>query len=256
MILNIYGRCEELLDMRKRFVIIWTLILTCLLSACTSNHNQPAGNNVEIIVSSIDSSQPKELIENLSQRSLKEEQDFVDAEVQIRRRISANRYMIDEFNKVNNNGETEDEAITQMFSLVNEWISSLNFSGYRSTVDIGVYPMFFMPDDYYMFQQMIIETEVEKKLLEYNVFFVRDFEKINMERYALFIKGIYNVDITSESLKNATSICQEQLASVTQDNQFDYILYEKNKILIKMVAMEDVTGDKYIAICCRYMPES
>ncbi len=63
------------------------------------------------------------------------------------------------------------------------------------------------------------------------------------------------MDISSEELKKAMIICLEKKDVVTKESQFDYELYNKNDIRIKMVAMEDVTGDKYIAICSRYIPK-
>lgn len=102
---------------------------------------------------------------------------------------------------------------------------------------------------------MLVSFNPGEEVLEHNIFFTKNFENINMERYSLFIKGIMNVDISSENLKKAIIICSNQINTVTQESQFDYELYNNNNILIKMVAMEDVNGDKYIAISSKYTPK-
>lgn len=239
-------------------ILILILLIFCTLTACTPENKQIAQTNQSNTnhqsTNKNDTTQPKELLNGLCEKSLKEEQDFLEAEKKAKQMINSGRIMIEEFDKINI--KNKDDSWIPLFDFANEWISTLNFAGYQTTTGIGMYPRFFAPDDYYMFQQMIIETERGQKLLEYNVFFVRDYEFINMERYSLFLKAVFGIDISAEKLKDAVLVCEEKLPTVTQGNQFDHILYEKDKIVIKMVAMEDVTSEKYIAICSRYRPES
>ncbi|MBQ7140581.1 MAG: hypothetical protein IJO32_03675 [Bacilli bacterium] len=45
---------------------------------------------------------------------------------------------------------------------------------------------------------MLVSFNPGEEMLEHNIFFTKNFENINMERYSLFIKGIMNVDISSK----------------------------------------------------------
>lgn len=197
--------------------------------------------------------QQREMFERLSEDSKEEELEFIEAETEIKKLIKKNKIMIKEFDSIHM--ESRDESWIPIFDLINTWNPALAFDGYKTGVDISIYPLHFPPEDYYMFQQMIVSVNEDNRKVEYNIFFTKNFENINMERYSLFIKGVFGVDISSEKLKNAMAICSNKIDTVTQGSQFDYELYSKNDILIKMVAMEDVTGDKYVAICSKYTPK-
>ena len=99
-----------------------------------------------------------------------------------------------------NNGRCDK---IELFELANKWNPALNFGGFHSDVGGLLHPLFYSPDDYYMFHQMHIQGESGKKYLEHNVFFTRDYDKINMERYSLMIKGIFGVEYT-------VALCQEE----------------------------------------------
>lgn len=194
--------------------------------------------------------QQSKIWEKLSETS-KEELEFIEAEKLLKSLLKKNKTMIEEYNSILNENE---ENMILLFDLINTWSPALNFGGYRSGVGMSIYPLHFPPEDYYMFQQMIISFNPGEEMLEYNIFFTKNFDDINIERYSLFIKGIFGVNISAEKLQKAMVICTDEIDLITQESQFDYELYNNNDILIKMVAMEDVTGDKYIAIYSKYTP--
>lgn len=227
----------------KKFIIILLVIIVGAFIFCLS---------YDLIIKEKENGVIESEIWNLlSEESKEEEKAFLEAEKVMKKLIKDNKTMISDYKDIFNKN-TDDKK--ELFSLVNTWKPALNFNVYRSGVGMSIYPLHFPPEDYYMFQQLIISLNDNEEVLEYSVFFTKDFKNIDMERYSLFIKGIFGVSISSKTLKDAMMICLKEIDKVSKDEQFDYELYNKNGIVIKMVTMEDVTSQKYIAINAKYVP--
>ncbi len=230
---------------KKKIIVCVSIIIIAIGIFFVYNLIKPSTKEQE------ESAEYNEMLDQLSETSKKEELEFIEAEKMLKKMIQKNETMIEEYDAILNNSDADK---TLLFKLVNTWNPALNFGGYRSGIGMSIYPLHYAPEDYYMFQKMVISLNPGEEILEHNIFFTKNFENISMKRYSLFIKGVFGVDISSEELEKAIVICLEKKDTVTQGSQFDYELYNKNNILIKMVAMEDVTGDKYVAICSRYTP--
>lgn len=227
----------------KKFIIILLVIIVVVFIFCLS---------YDLIIKEKEDDVIESKIWNLlSEESKEEEKAFLEAEKVMKKLIKDNKTMISDYKDIFNKN-TDDKK--ELFSLVNTWKPALNFNGYRSGVGMSIYPLHFPPEDYYMFQQLIISLNDNEEVLEYSVFFTKDFKNIDMERYSLFIKGIFGISISSKTLKDAMMICLKEIDKVSKDDQFDYELYNNDGIIIKMVAMEDVTSQKYIAINAKYVP--
>jgi hypothetical protein len=234
--------CNKL---KQMLVVILLLSLSLCALGCQSLSAPMHGDQNELVPT-----QSGSLINGMSEESLEEEQEQIEATRDLQQLIDDNRVLIKELKDIKTSGSSNDNGA--LFDIASSWTNALGFDGYRTGKGLAIYPLHFPPDDYYMFQQMIINLNKGAEAFEYNIFFTKNFKEISMDRYSLVLKGVCGVDIAAEELKLAMSVCEEKLETVTQGNQFDYELYNENNVMIKMVAIEDVTTDKYIVICSRY----
>ena len=238
--------------MRKIICILFIVIFMINITACDMIR-QPVSTSTL----NNETMQPDELLKDLSEDSLKMEQKFLNADIILDKFVQDGRILIREFDEIHpqiqENGRYDTSDLGMLAS---DWRPPFNFAGAHYDVGALIHQLCHTPDDYYMFYRMDIDGKENQRRVELNIFFTKDFQLINMSRYSKMIKVAYGIDIYAEELKNAVIVCEKELPNVTYGNQYDHILYEKNDILIKMVTMEDITRDKYIAICARYTPQT
>ena len=237
---------------KKSIPIIIICLLMLILTACESPF-KPTNRLKQDPVTA----QSKELLSELSEDALKTEKKFIEAESVLDDFIESGRVMIKEFDKIHpqlqENGRYDTGELGQM---AREWRPALNFGGAHYDIGALIHQLGHTPDDYYMFHRMDIDGQDGQRMLEHNIFFKKDFSKINMERYAKMIKGVFGITISANDIKENVLIAEKELSTVEQRNQIDHIIYQENNITIKVVALNDAIGDKYVAICSRYIPES
>lgn len=235
----------------KILPIVLICLLTLILTACESPFSQTKKLKQDPLTA-----QPNELLSEMSQDAIRAEEKFVTAETILDDFIKSGRVMIKEFDKIHpqlqEDGRYDKSELGQM---AREWRTALNFGGAHHDFGALIHQICHTPDDYYMFHQMNIDGQKGQRLLEHNIFFTKDFSKINMERYSKMIKGVFGVTISASDIKETVLIAEKELPTVEQGNQIDHIIYQENNIIIKVVALNDDIGDKYVAICSRYIPE-
>jgi hypothetical protein len=231
--------------------IFITLILSLIIFLCSCNNRYSSNDPTNSFNTTTSTVATENTLTNVSDEILKKENKMIEAEKTMDDYIENGRVMIREFDFKGD----KMEAYYAAMSIMSEWDKALGFGGYRADRGVpGIYPMFNSPEGYYFFKQMYLSLADDNKILEYNVFFVDNYNNINPERFIKFLKGIYGVEISSEELQSAVSECAEHLGTVTQGEPYEVCLYNDGGVSVDVVGMEDITGEKYIAINSKYIP--
>lgn len=227
----------------KRIV---TLLLLCvMLTGCVGRQNA----DTEITTYTPE----PHLLEGYSEAAIQHENKMVQCEKQMLQYIQQGRVLI---NEVDWKASDRMRAHTDACQVIREYHKALGTGGFRTDTRLpAIYPMGACPEDYYCWVQTMLSLEQGNSFYEYCVFFTKGFDNINARRWCTNFQGIFGVTISPDALQTGVDDCYAQFETVTQDAQYNHELYNQNGILIKVVAMVDTDGTRYIAIKSIYTAE-
>ena len=164
---------------KKIICVLSIFALMLSTTACDLIGYKPS---TSVSISNSDTSQPKELLESLSEDSLKMEQKFINADKILDDFIKDGRILIREFDKIHPKLQENGRYDTSDLGMVaSDWRPPFNFGGAHYDVGALIHQLCHTPDDYYMFYRMDIDGQEGQRLVELNIFFTRDYQLINME---------------------------------------------------------------------------
>lgn len=180
------------------------------------------------------------------------EQKMCNAELVMKSFIESGRVMIEELDW---SATDKKEAHIAAMGVVSDYDGALNFAGFRTDKSVpAIYLLASAPEDYYAFQQMMVQMKEGEEILEYNVFFESEFGRINSSRFCTFLQGIYGAIIDPFELQRLVDECAVHLPDVSPDCPYSIEMFHKDGVLIEVVALADTVGHRYVAIHSQFQP--